>query len=1650
MKAKSVFRNTVTLMVIASFLFWNFAVAAPQGGSIAQGSASISQSGTTTTINQTSQNTVINWHGFDTASNESVRFNQPSSSAVALNRITSGLPTTFAGQLTANGQVWILNPAGVLFTNTSKIDVSGLVATTLNIQDSDFMAGKYNLFQSPGALQGSVINNGSITIENDGLVALVAPTVANHGTITATMGRVLLASGTVATIDPYGDNLINFAPNNYAVEGSVTNTGTISANGGKVVMSANSVNKIIKNVVNNGGFIEATNAVQSSNGVIILGGNSGATNIGGTIKSNRIVIKGNNTVISGNLTTPAGGTIETSGDTVTISPDAVINAGQGGLWYMDPLTINISDYSGLVQSQLQAGTNVTLSTGTNLAVAGAGDINVDQAISWNTGASLLLAAYHNINVSQPISSNGGSVVMRADTANNKTGNVIFSGAAAVGGANVMNGGSVQIFYNPPSYNSPTNYPAYFSGSSPVTGFMMINTATDLVNAGAAGSPNSLYNYALTNDISVTGLVATNGVFGTNVTFNGIFDGYDYATGITHTLSGFNLFIGGSNNYIGAIAGINNGTIENLNITSSNVIGVDQSDIGGVVGANYGTISNVYFSGAVIAQTNSLIGGIAGYNTGLLSQVTVNNGGVIGSSTNVNVGGIAGQNTGVIQYAGVLAGGGTTFGVGGRTGGVVGVDVGTGSSCGSGGSICNSYNLAPVSGSGTVGTFLAPTGGIVGSETGTTAIKLVYNTGAVTANGAASANVGPILGDIPGGGGALFIAGWYYDISTCPSCSTLWGSTSLFPFLDANKTLQSTYQQGVGADQFNFGSIWTTNGNTTVPNIKPLVLPVINTVLGEGALSVASAQNVSLYKNGVFQGTSTSNASGVYGFIYDPNSTGTNTFLVTTNAAVKGATLEKINVTGPSPIVGLNITSGLVTVDNVIGVGVFSNTDLAVASGGPTTPYSASGNNLTLNAGVGFLTTAITPYNLNGNITAPGALGITFDNTVSLGASSVLTSGGVIDFTSTVNGGFALTANASGAVIFGGNVGGAAQLTGLTVASNGPITEAGFIKVNGPSSFSAGSNPITLTNVNNIFVGAVTLSNSGANDVQIYNNAALTLAPFNIGGNLTVTTNGSNITLGGSNVTGGGQLYNDPVLLGSTTGLTASAGNITFTSTINGGGFNLNTSTVSPFSTILDANVSNANNVVISGDTIINNALTVSATVFVQFLGSLHGPGSLTITSNFAELGGAVSGLGTLDVTGITFMDAPTVSTTGAQTYHSPMLLTVSTNFTSANGSIAFDSTVDAGNHTITTNTTADPNSTLFKGNLSNVNNLTVNGDTTINNAVQMTVAGTASFNDEFNGPGSLVLTAGNTLISENDSTGIEPGEVALSALTLNGPVTFTGGLVDANTQTYNGVVTIAASSNPTVLGTGSIHFANSVDGTGALVINGNLTASGDINIGSLVVTGTTLFNKGSDQSVTTVNGQNYLNTVTLNNNLNILNTGFGYINFGGGGVVGPTFNLSVINLSGTFTNGITGSVNVNSLTLGGTGGAYLVNSFFNSLQYGVPTFGIFCVNGVCTLKININLTVVPQAQVFIIPAGLTFCAVGGCNNVTINYLDVGLVTEVDGFVEAIDEFGNVRLLMAGDLLFAGETIVTGPDSHICIKLPNGAKKCLGPDEKYKV
>ena len=134
------------------------AAAGPEGGTVVGGAATIQgQGGPAVVVNQSSNSAIINWHTFNIGARESVRFNQPGSSSVVLNRVTGGLgPSEILGTLTANGRVFLINRDGILFGPSSVVNTAGFLATTHDIRNADFMAGRYN-FNIPGRPDASIV-----------------------------------------------------------------------------------------------------------------------------------------------------------------------------------------------------------------------------------------------------------------------------------------------------------------------------------------------------------------------------------------------------------------------------------------------------------------------------------------------------------------------------------------------------------------------------------------------------------------------------------------------------------------------------------------------------------------------------------------------------------------------------------------------------------------------------------------------------------------------------------------------------------------------------------------------------------------------------------------------------------------------------------------------------------------------------------------------------------------------------------------------------------------------------------------------------------------------------------------------------------------------------------------------------------------------------------------------------------------------------------------------------------------------------------------------------------------------------------------------------------------------------------------------------
>lgn len=284
--------------------------ALPTNGQVVQGSAAISQSANALTVNQSSQRLITHWDTFNIGSGARVDFIQPSRSSIALNRVMSSDPSRIYGQLNANGQVFLVNPNGVLFGAGSRVNVGGLVASTLDISDADFNAGN---FRFAGSSQAEVANEGEIVTPNGGYAALLGARVRNAGSIVARLGTVALGAGQAMTLDMNGDGLINLQIDAAAANAITANSGALRADGGTVILAARGTDPLAT-VLNNTGTVHAV-TLENRNGVIRLeGGDTGIVASSGVLDA------------SGRGAGETGGTVKVLGDKVGLFDAARIDA----------------------------------------------------------------------------------------------------------------------------------------------------------------------------------------------------------------------------------------------------------------------------------------------------------------------------------------------------------------------------------------------------------------------------------------------------------------------------------------------------------------------------------------------------------------------------------------------------------------------------------------------------------------------------------------------------------------------------------------------------------------------------------------------------------------------------------------------------------------------------------------------------------------------------------------------------------------------------------------------------------------------------------------------------------------------------------------------------------------------------------------------------------------------------------------------------------------------------------------------------------------------------------------------------------------------------------------------------------------------------
>ncbi|OUI87819.1 hypothetical protein HK11_09400, partial [Acetobacter sp. DmW_043] len=733
--------TTRTLLLGITALTPGFAwgQALPTGGTYVAGAGSISTTGGTTTIDQSSARGVINWQGFSVGAGASVRFNN--GSGATLNRVTGAQSSSLLGHIGATGTVFLINPNGVVIGPGGTVVTGGsFIASTRDTPNSTFMKGG-NVILS-GSSAGTVTNAGKIT-STSGNVVLVGASVSNKGTVSAAGGTAaLLAGNQVVLSEVDGPSGIYIVADSKA-KGNVTNTGriraaaaTLASAGGNVYALAGNREGLVQatgttrvngqvwlsaphgtvtvesttlkatSADGSGGIIRANGRAVNLRGKAVLNASAskagrkgghilvGTDSMGGTNLARSTTLASGVTLKATGKGTGAGGTIETSAHTLAVGA-ATISAGPGGSWLLDPddLTID-SNAASTINSALNSGTNVTEQTsaatsniaGTGTSSAGNGDILLNAALSWNSAARLILSSYHSITLNADITV-GGAGKLTLTTNNNIGGTGTGDGT--------LNFGTSSVRFTSSSLtaaSTTSNSPLTIDGHS----YTLITSPGDLQNAvGVSGY------YALARPLDMSSIsnftpLTPGGFYGT---FNGL----------GNTIS--NLVINSGADDVGLFGQLMGGTISNVGLIKGSVTGTNTaaySTAGSLVGANnFGTISNVYATGNVNA-TNNETGGLVGMN----NQGTISEAYTTGNVTGTNnyTGGLVGIGDGTISNVYTT---GNVTGIA-MTGGLVGEDSGT---------ISNAYATGNVNGGG------YNAGGLVGMNEGT--ISNAYATGNVT-------------------------------------------------------------------------------------------------------------------------------------------------------------------------------------------------------------------------------------------------------------------------------------------------------------------------------------------------------------------------------------------------------------------------------------------------------------------------------------------------------------------------------------------------------------------------------------------------------------------------------------------------------------------------------------------------------------------------------------------------------------------------------------------------------------------------------------------------------------------------------------------------------------------------------------------------------
>jgi filamentous hemagglutinin family protein len=262
------------IIYIFLFLIFTNAFSKPKNPKIISGDVSIKNN---LIIDQKSNKAIVNWDDFSISENEIFNFNLPSNKASILNRVISKNPSEIFGKINSNGKVFLVNENGIIFSKTSSINAYKFIASTLNIENKDFLNS--NILNLASQNDSSILNLGDINTENE--IILIAPKVVNKGKIYSKKLCLLVGSNDLILNQENDKSFVKINKNSI---GSVENLGMINAL--KTQIEAQN-NNIYSFAINQDGIIDASSFIEE-NGEIYLSADEGISYIHGDIKAKDI------------------------------------------------------------------------------------------------------------------------------------------------------------------------------------------------------------------------------------------------------------------------------------------------------------------------------------------------------------------------------------------------------------------------------------------------------------------------------------------------------------------------------------------------------------------------------------------------------------------------------------------------------------------------------------------------------------------------------------------------------------------------------------------------------------------------------------------------------------------------------------------------------------------------------------------------------------------------------------------------------------------------------------------------------------------------------------------------------------------------------------------------------------------------------------------------------------------------------------------------------------------------------------------------------------------------------------------------------------------------------------------------------------------